>query len=148
MLYVHGTGQSTDKRIQKRILSKGWWNGSRPTEGSPCIVKIDTSDHEDVNIPDVYRMPSTDQFKLTVGEGETEFERILDRLLTTMDTFEECLVEYKIDEVIYNVKIKLIQHGAGTPSYTLDPEEKFNKALHCKERGVLLYKEGRILDAF
>ncbi|XP_073983007.1 FK506-binding protein-like [Rhodnius prolixus] len=140
--------QSTDKRIRKRILHKGWWNGSRPVEGSPCMVQIDTSDYEDVNISEAYRLPSTDQFKLIVGEGETEFQRMLDRLLPTMDTFEECLVEYKIDESVYKVKIKLIQHGAGTPSYSLDAEKKLAKALYCKERGVLLYKEGRTLDAF
>ncbi|KAK9511841.1 hypothetical protein O3M35_000424 [Rhynocoris fuscipes] len=139
---------SKDERIKKKILVKGWWNGARPFDGTSCALKIDVDDFGDFDVAKEIRMPSINHFFYTVGEGETIFERMLDRLLLTMNVHEECLVEYLVDDLVYSAKIKLLQFECSVANYALDAEKKFEKAKNIKERGVELFKEGRVLDAY
>ncbi|CAH0551824.1 unnamed protein product [Brassicogethes aeneus] len=114
-------------RIGKEIISPGLF-GSKPIENSICDIN-----HVDLN----------ESIKITIGQQDSDFGRILDVCIPTMSKGETS--KFTVKE--YSFTLLLHSFTEGKYIYQLTPEDKYNLALKHKDVGVDLFKNNRNKDA-
>lgn len=127
--------ESPDKKIKKVIIKVGEI-GLKPYENSSCKINISNCDVDVVKdycgVRDVI-----------IGENDSEFGRLLDRCLQTMNKNEEANVTFKLD-IDINFTLHLINYELKGFIYEWDAKHKFQLALHHKEIGNKLFKDNYI----
>lgn len=129
--------ESPDKKIRKVVIKVGDV-GLKPYENTSCKISIYNCD---VDIAKGY----CGVRDVVVGENDSEFGRLLDRCLQTMNKNEEANVTFKLN-VDVSFTLHLISFKLNGFIYEWDAKQKFQLALNHKEKGNELFKD-RYVDA-
>lgn len=130
--------ESPDGKIRKVVVNAGE-AGLKPYENSSCKINIFDCD---VDV-------AKDYFgvrDVIVGENDSEFGRLLDKCLQTMNKNEEANVTFKLNNLDVNFTLHLIDYELKGFIYEWDAKQKYQLALHHKEIGNRLFKN-RYVDA-
>ncbi|RZF47527.1 hypothetical protein LSTR_LSTR009063 [Laodelphax striatellus] len=146
--------QSRDKRIVKDILKSGEYQMERPKEGSVCTIKVQMMNETEETEKQSYFQSAIvcEEFdgKMVIGDADTEFDRAVEKVLQLMDKGEVSKITVKLDTIDCSAcaYVTLIDFTVSQSTYAWSKEKKMEVALRYKERGVELFKAGRVLDAY
>lgn len=154
--------ESTDKSIKKNMLKPGLYS-KKPTECSKCTILVENINIVGIlndNLKEKYHTEILDgecKKTLIVGEASVEIDRKIERVIQMMNTNERSLItitmptkQVEVNSEIITIKfeITLITCERHKPIWEWGTEEKYEVALRYKEKGVELFKDFRITDAF
>ncbi|XP_050464897.1 peptidyl-prolyl cis-trans isomerase FKBP4-like [Cataglyphis hispanica] len=154
--------ESADKSIGKIVLKPAVYT-KKATEHSMCNVLVDKLDVKGASNKDLIEKYHTDILNsegekvLIIGEASAEIDRKIENAIQMMNIHERSLVtitmpaiqsEINSESIIVKFQITLIKCERNKPIWELNAEEKYEIALKYKERGIELFKDLRITDAF
>lgn len=154
--------KSADESITKNVLKLTVYT-KKPTERSTCNVLIDKLNVTGASNEDLREKYYTDildgegEKALIIGEASAEIDRKIENAICMMNILETSLVTITIpakqsednsEFIIVKFEITLIKCECNKPIWEWTAEEKYKIALRYKERGVELFKDSRITDAF
>ena len=103
---------------------------------------------------------------VTVGEADTEVDRLLDRCLRTLSSGDRCQVQLRIrpdrlpafvsaagdqregEDMVLLLRLTVLEVSGGQPDTNLTQSERLAVAEACRKRGNELFSSGRDVDAF
>ncbi|CAL1685552.1 unnamed protein product [Lasius platythorax] len=154
--------KSADKSISKNVLKPAVYT-KKPTERSTCNVlveKLNVTGASDEDLREKYHTEILDgegEKVLVIGEASAEIDRKIESAIHMMNIHERSLVTITIPakqsevnnrSITVKFEITLIKCERNKPIWEWNTEEKYKIALRYKERGVELFKDLRITDAF
>lgn len=154
--------KSADESITKNVLKLTVYT-KKPTERSTCNVLIDKLNVIRASNEDLREKYYTDildgegEKTLIIGEANAEIDRKIEAAICMMNINEKSLVtiivpakqsEDNSEFITIKFEITLIKCERHKPIWEWNAEEKYKIALRYKERGVKLFKDSRITDAF
>ena len=101
---------------------------------------------------------------VTVGEADTEVDRLLDRCLRTLRSGDRCQVQLRLrpdrlpasvsasgqregEDLLLVLRLIVIEVSGGQPDTNLTQSERLSVAEACRKRGNELFSSGRDVDA-
>jgi len=157
--------ESADKSIRKDVLKPGIFS-KKPTECSICnviIKNISITEASDEDLREEYHteiLDSEGEKELVVGDASAEIDRKVERALQMMNMYEESLItltlpvkrhQYNVNgelETTVRFEIILSKCERHKPIWEWSAEEKYQISSKYKEKGIELFKDSRIVDAF
>lgn len=153
--------KSADESITKSVLNLAVYT-KKPIERSMCNVLVDKLNVTGASNEDLKEKYYTDildgehEKVLIIGEASAEIDRKIENAICMMNILEKSLVTIIIpakqsgvsNEITVEFEITLMKCERNKPIWEWDAEEKYKIALRYKERGVELFKDSRITDAF
>lgn len=152
--------ESPDKSIKKNVLKPGMFS-KKPTECSTCNITIQKINVTGISKDDLKEKYYTEilndecEKTLIIGEASAEIDKKIERAIQMMNIFEKSHVTITMKQskdsdkpVTVEFDITLTECKRHKPIWEWSPEEKYNVALKYKEKGVELFKDSRIVDAF
>lgn len=154
--------KSADKSIEKIVLKPAIYT-KKPTERSTCnilVEKLDVRRASNKDLTEKYHTNILDgegEKVLVIGEASAEIDRKIENAIQMMNIHERSLVtitmpaiesEVNSGSIIVEFQITLIKCERNKPIWEFNAEEKYKIALRYKERGIELFKDSRITDAF
>lgn len=130
--------ESPDKKIRKVVIRVGE-SGLKPYENTSCKINISNCDLDVVR--EYYGVRD-----VIVGENDSEFGRLLDKCLQTMNRNEEANVTFKLNVGDVSFSLHLMDYTLKGFIYEWDAKQKYELAMHHKEIGNRLFKD-RYVDA-
>lgn len=130
--------ESPDKKIRK-VVKKFGKHGLKPYENTNCKINISNCDLDVAK--DYYGVRD-----VIIGENDSEFGRLLDSCLQAMNRNEEANVTFKLSNIDVSFTLHLIDYSLKGFIYEWDAKQKYELALHHKEKGNTLFKD-RYIDA-
>lgn len=147
--------------VQKKIINPGIW-GERPRDFAFCMVKI-----SDINFNGNLLENRNKYFQtnfngvVNIGEADNTLDKVLETCLKTMLIGEESHVtlnvpvDYtKVSETtvssvgVLNCVVYLKDCKNEPPIHEWSDEKKYDTAMNYKVKGVTLFKEGFVVEAF
>lgn len=129
------------RKLTKSVLRSGKF-GRRPVLTSTCHVEIEIKNY------DSNKNYSRGKTCITIGDSWTRFDRFLERCLQTMHAEEESQFVYSDDGKEIEIVITLISFEEKPYLFQWSEDEKLNLATLYKDKGVALFKEKKIEEAF
>ncbi|KYM97529.1 PREDICTED: peptidyl-prolyl cis-trans isomerase FKBP4-like [Cyphomyrmex costatus] len=156
--------KSADKSIQKRVLQPGIFT-KKPTECSTCTINV-----ENINVTGMSEMDLKVKYHtnildgepektMVIGEASSKIDEKIERVICMMNINERSLVIIAMplkqsesidnnESVIVQFEITLSLCKRYKPVWNWSAEEKYQVASRYKEKGTVLFKDSRIIDAF
>lgn len=154
--------ESLDKSIKKDVLKSGLYT-KKPTECSTCNIIVENINVTGMlkdNLKEKYHTDILDgerEKTLIVGEASAEIDRKIERAIQMMNTNEKSLVTITVpvkqpevisESVMIKFEVTLITCERHKPIWDWSVKEKYEVASRYKKKGVELFKNSRITDAF
>ncbi|KAH0955574.1 hypothetical protein HN011_012107 [Eciton burchellii] len=154
--------ESADKSIKKDVLKLGLFS-KKPTECSTCNITVKNisvtgASNEDLREYHTEILDSEGEKELVIGDASAEVDQKVERALQMMNVFEESLITLTLsvkqqgdasgELITIKFEITLNKCERHKPIWEWSAEEKYQVSLKYKERGIELFKDFRIIDAF
>ena len=131
---MSGRWVSPDGKVEKIIRKAGKY-GLKPTDDAACVVNITNN----ASYSDEYANKS-----VVIGDGDTEFERLLDVCLMMMHTGEQSDVTFHAGGERIEFTLRLVSFEPSPPIYKWGAGKKYELAMKHKHRGVELYRKDHV----
>lgn len=144
------TWKCRDGSVVKRIQRKGR-KLVRPRDGAECQVDISILKFEKNSSNRMLSDYLNNEYKgkIVIGEGDTEIDRQIEECLMSMEIDEQCLLSITFSTGIeVDTHLTLKDFINVEPSYKWSREKKLSIINYHKAKGVDLFQEDRVIDAF
>ena len=150
--------ESVDKKVKKEIMKEGIFS-KKPTELSVCNIYVNNPQLMGLSITKVKEdlhseiIDEASKKVIVIGEAVSQVDREIERAIQTMSLQEQSLITVNIEDkdiqpTVLSLEVTLESTEFYKPVWEWTPEEKYTRALKCKENGVELFKAKRYVDAF